>query len=148
MKEYKSKINKVSLVREPDALQKVKISCSKDLNEYARKLYGDDLTLYESFFVIMLNQANNTIGFAKISQGGTTGTYVDVKLIAKYALESLATQIILVHNHPSGTLKASEADKKITERIKGALELFEIRVLDHIILTEDGYFSFCDELIL
>ena len=100
------------------------------------------------FYVVMLNNANNTIGYTKISQGGITGTVVDVRLIAKHALECLATSVILIHNHPSGNSKPSSADKLITEKIKHGLALLDIRVLDHIILTENTYFSFADECLL
>lgn len=92
-----------------------------------------------------MNRSNNTIGYAKISQGGVAGTVVDVKIIAKYAIDTLASSVILAHNHPSGNTQPSRADKDITQKIKDSLKLFDISVLDHIILTEDEYFSFADE---
>ena len=85
------------------------------------------------------------MGFAKISQGGITGTIADTRLIAKIALESLAVRVILAHNHPSGNINPSEADKKLTERIAGGLKLLDINVDDHIILTSASYTSFRDE---
>jgi DNA repair protein RadC len=151
IKEYKTKLMKISLVREPSTMQKVKISSSLTTANYIKGIYeveNDDITLYESFYVVMLNNANNTIGYTKISQGGITGTVVDVRLIAKHALECLATSVILIHNHPSGNSKPSSADKLITEKIKHGLALLDIRVLDHIILTENTYFSFADECLL
>ena len=148
MKTYKSKLNKISLVREEMELQRVKIGSSMDSAEYARNFYGNDLTINESFHILLLNNANNTIGYSLISSGGITGTVVDTRLVAKYALEGLATAVILVHNHPSGTLKPSQTDKDITKKLTQGLGLLDIRVLDHIILTENSYFSFADENLI
>jgi len=148
MKTYKSNSLEISLKRKKSDYKKVKISRSEDANKYSRQFYHDDLTIYESFFIILLNQSNNTIGYAKISQGGVAGTVVDPKLVAKYAIESLAKSVILVHNHPSGGLKASEADKKVTNKINKVLNLFDCQVLDHIILTETEYLSFADSSLL
>jgi DNA repair protein RadC len=97
---------------------------------------------------LLLNRANNTTGYAKISQGGITGTVVDIQLIAKYAIESLSKGIIMAHNHPSGVIRPSEQDKLFTNQTKKALALFEIQVLDHIILGADNYYSFVDKGIL
>nr|MBD3623411.1 JAB domain-containing protein [Sunxiuqinia sp.] len=83
-----------------------------------------------------------------ISQGGVTGTVIDVKLILKVALEKLACSLILCHNHPSGNMMASEADKKVTKKIRDAAELMEISVLDHVIIAHDQYLSFADEALL
>ena len=148
MKEYKTMLDKVSLVREKSDIPRAKITSSSVAAEYARRFFNEDLTIYESFFMMMLNNSNNTTGYVKISQGGITGTLVDVRLVAKYAIDGLATGVILCHNHPSGTLRPSEADKLITNKAKKALEFFDIKVLDHIILTEDSYFSFADESLL
>jgi DNA repair protein RadC len=128
--------------------QKKKITSSTLSNEFIRQFYLDDIEIYESFFLLLLNNQNQTIGYAKISQGGITGTVVDVRIVAKYVVDSLATGIILAHNHPSGTLSPSEADKQITEKIKQAMYFFDVKVLDHIILTADSYFSFADNNIL
>jgi DNA repair protein RadC len=123
---------------------KQKIQSSSEAASFINQFYGDDLTIFESFFLLLLNQQNQTIGYAKISQGGITGTIVDVRIVAKYVVDSLATGIILAHNHPSGQLKPSEADIRITKKIKNAMELFDVSVFDHIILTEDSYYSFAD----
>jgi DNA repair protein RadC len=128
--------------------QKKKITSSTLSNEFIRQFYLDDIEIYESFFLLLLNNQNQTIGYAKISQGGITGTVVDVRIVAKYVVDSLATGIILAHNHPSGTLSPSEADKQITEKIQHAMSFFDVKVLDHIILTADSYFSFADNNIL
>lgn len=148
MKTYKTTMDRISLVKEKSDIKRAKITSSIDAAEYARNFYHEDLTLYESFFMVMLNNANNTIGYVKISQGGITGTVVDIRILAKYALESLAVGVIMVHNHPSGTLKPSEADKSLTNRVKDGLRLLEINVMDHIILTEESYFSFADENLI
>jgi DNA repair protein RadC len=148
MKEYKTKLNKISLLKEPTVIQNIKIGNADDTADYARQFYGDDISIYESFFTLFLNNSCKTIGYSKISQGGITGTMVDIRLVAKYALECMATQVILVHNHPSGSLKASKADIDITKKIKDALNLLDIRVIDHLILTEESYYSFASENLI
>ncbi len=126
----------------------VKVNTSKISYDFIKKFYTGDIEVYESFFILLLNRANKTVGYAKISQGGVVGTYVDIKIIAKYAVDSLASSVILAHNHPSGNTSPSEQDKIITQRIKKALALLDVEVFDHIILTEDSYYSFADEGIL
>jgi len=100
---------------------------------------------HEQFWVIMLNRANMVLKKVMVSQGGVSGTVADPKLIFKSALENLASAIILVHNHPSGNLKPSEADIALTRKVKSAGSLLEIPVLDHLIFTNNGYYSFADE---
>jgi DNA repair protein RadC len=126
----------------------VKICNSQNCYDYIKQFYGDDLEVWESFFILLLNRNNHTIGYAKISQGGIAGTIVDVKIIAKYCIDSLASACVLAHNHPSGNLQPSQADKDITQKVKKALELLEVTVLDHVILTTEGYYSFADNGIL
>jgi DNA repair protein RadC len=121
-----------------------KIDCSKNAADFIRNFYSDDIEIFESFFILLLNRANKTIGYAKISQGGITSTVVDLKLIAKYAVESLASSVIFAHNHPSGTLTPSSADNEITSKAKSALALLDVKVIDHIILTSESYYSFSD----
>lgn len=127
---------------------KEKITSSIKSAEFIKQFYSDDIGIFESFFILLLNRNNQTIGYSKISQGGITGTVVDVKIIAKYVVDSLASGVVLAHNHPSGNLQPSKADLNITKRIKNALELLDTKVLDHIILTEESYYSFIDEGIL
>jgi len=117
----------------------VKIRESYDAVDVIRQFYGDDIEIYESCFILLLNNANMTIGYAKISQGGITSTVVDVRIIAKYAVESLATSVIIAHNHPSGNTKQSDADEQVSKKVREALKLFDIFLLDHIILTKDNY---------
>jgi DNA repair protein RadC len=132
-----------------ESIPQIKITSSQDAYNIIRQFWHDDIEIYESFFILLLNRANITIGWAKISQGGITGTVVDPKLIMKYAIDSLASGIILAHNHPSGNLQFSQPDKDITEKIKKAAAYIDTKVLDHLILSPDNnYFSFLDEGIL
>lgn len=128
--------------------KRAKITKSKDAADYARQFYFDDMIIYESVFIIMMNRQNNTCGYAKISQGGISGTVVDIRLILKYAIDNLASGIILVHNHPSGNLKASSEDIQIAKKLKEAARLMDIALLDSIILTENSYCSLADEGLL
>lgn len=124
---------------------KVKIDCPSKAADFIRQFYGDDIEIYESFFILLLNQANQTIGYAKISQGGITGTMVDLRIVAKYAVDALATSVILAHNHPSGNLKPSQQDITMTKKAMEGLRLLDIGVFDHVILTADGYCSLSSE---
>ena len=144
MKQYKSTLPEITLKKTKTEFVNVKIRSAEDAEQYIKQFYLDDIGIFESVFMLLLNRANNTIGYAKISQGGITESIIDVQLITKYAIESLAKGVILAHNHPSGNLTPSVADKKITERVKKALEIFNISLLDHLILTADSYYSFAD----
>lgn len=124
---------------------KKKITSSSDAVDVIRQFYGDDLEIYESVFILLLNRANITIGWAKISQGGISGSVVDLRIVCKYAIDALASGVIIAHNHPSGNLNPSEQDNKVTRSIKEALNTLEIPLHDHVILTADGYYSFADE---
>lgn len=126
-------------------LEQVRLRHSDDVVKYIRKFYHEDIDVYESFFILLLNASNITIGYAKISQGGIVGTVVDTKMICKYAIDSLAVSVVLAHNHPSGNIRPSENDKILTTKIKKALTMFDTNVVDHIILTKDSYFSFANE---
>ena len=132
----------------PSNFEKVKIVSSKDAFKVIKQFYFDDIDIFESFFILCLNSNNQTIAYAKISQGGVNGTVVDIKLIAKYAIDCLASGVILAHNHPSGNLKPSNEDLAITKKVKEGLKILDISVLDHLILTSQGYLSFGDEGIL
>ena len=132
--------------REESALQNNKITSSLSVFEYMQPVIGE--LPHEEFWIIYLNNSNKVIQKYQLSKGGITGTLVDVRLVFKTALEIGAVSLILVHNHPSGTLKPSEADKNITKKLKVAGLNLDIKVLDHVIITEKAYFSFADELIL
>lgn len=142
---YKKFAHKISLVREASPFHSAKLKQSTHVAEYARKFYETDIAIYESFYVIYLNRANNVIGFIKLSQGGTAGTVADPKIIMKYAIDLLASCVICIHNHPSGNIHPSEADIKLTQKIKNGLQLFDISLLDHVILSENEHYSFADE---
>jgi len=148
MNTFKTQLPLFQLKKLQSEFPKIKVTTSKDSADFIRQFYGDDLEVFESFFILMLNQANNTIGYAKISQGGIAGTVVDIRIILKYAVESLATSVIISHNHPSGNLKPSRQDEEITQKIKSAFALLDIRLLDHVIITSESYLSFGDEGIL
>lgn len=103
---------------------------------------------HEEFWILYLNNANRVIHKSQLSKGGITGTLVDVRLVLREALELGAVALILAHNHPSGALKPSEADKAITRKLKVAAEVLDIRVLDHLIVTEKAFFSFADQHLI
>lgn len=122
-----------------------KVKGSEDAFNFAKQFYFDDINIYESCFIMLINHANNVMGYAKISQGGICSTVVDVRIVAKYAIETLATAVILVHNHPSGNLKPSNDDDRMTNSVKKGLELLNVKLLDHLIISENGYYSYGDE---
>ena len=131
--------------RAEETVELKKITSSKNVFEIMQPIIGE--LAHEEFWVLFLNNANKVIYKTQISKGGMTGTVTDVRLVFKIALEQNATSIILAHNHPSGKLAASDADKTVTKQLKLAGEQLSIPVLDHIIITENGYFSFRDEAI-
>ncbi len=119
---------------------------SGEIASYLQSLLRDHR--HEVFLVVFLNRANKINHVEIISSGGITGTVADPRIILKKALDEDAVSLILCHNHPSGNLKPSKADEQLTAKIKEAARLFDINVLDHIIVSEEGYFSFADEGIL
>ena len=129
--------------RAEDAIELKKITSSEAVFDIMQPVIGE--LPHEEFWVLYLNNSNKVIYKAQLSKGGITGTVVDIRIIFKMAFEQNATGLILSHNHPSGKLIASEADLKITKRIKEAGQTLEIQVLDHLIITENGYLSFQDE---
>ncbi|AUS04669.1 RadC family protein [Pseudotamlana carrageenivorans] len=132
--------------RGEEALERYKISSSRSVFEYMQPVIGE--LNHEEFWIIYLNNSNKVLQKNQLSKGGITGTLVDVRLVLKTALEVGATGLILAHNHPSGTLRPSEADKQITQKLKIAAQNLDIQVLDHLIITEASYFSFADESLL
>ena len=108
----------------------------------------DKIELLEEFKVLYLNQSNRVLQILPLSQGGITGTIADPRLVIATALKVAACSMVLAHNHPSGSLKPSRADEEITLKIKEAAKYFDIKVLDHLIVTNEGYFSFADEGLL
>ena len=128
------------------AVELQKITSSKIIFDIMQPIIGE--LMYEEFWIVYLNNSNKIIAKSQLSKGGITGTVVDVRLVFKTALELGAVGIILAHNHPSGTIQPSESDKQITRKLKSGGEQLDIRVLDHIIVTETQYFSFSDAGIL
>lgn len=129
--------------RGEEALELKQITSSKMIFDIMQPIIGE--LPHEEFWIIYINNSNRVLSKSQLSKGGITSTLVDVRLIFKNALEIGATGIVLSHNHPSGTLKPSEADIKITKKIKLAAESLDISILDHVIVGEHGYYSFADE---
>lgn len=123
-----------------------KIHSSKSVFEMMSPLLGH--LPHEEFWVLFLNNSNKILAKTQLSKGGMTSTIVDVRIVMKQALEHSATAIVLVHNHPSGALTPSKSDNRLTEKFKFAAESLDIKVLDHIIVTEKAYFSFADERLI
>ena len=123
-----------------------KITSSKSAFDIMHPIIGD--LMHEEFWVLYLNNSNKVIYKSQLSKGGITGTVVDIRIVFKTAFEQNATSIILCHNHPSGTLVASDADKQITKKLKEAGKMLEINILDHLIVASSTYMSFADEGIL
>lgn len=125
------------------------IDSSEKMNHVFRKVFSKDTFGWtEEMIMICLNQSGKVIGFYKVSSGGLTGTVADPKVIFTVALNCAATKIIIAHNHPSGNLKPSRQDEELTIKIKEGGKLLSIELLDHIILTEEGYYSFADTGLL
>lgn len=120
------------------------LNSSKKSADYLRELFTDQINLRESFYIVGLNQANKVHSWFCLGQGGLTFCPVDVRLAMQYLLLSGCTACIISHNHPSGSLKPSQSDFRVTNEIKAACEFFSIRVLDHVIVTEEGSYSFAD----
>ena len=132
--------------RSGEALERKKITSSNSVFEFVQPLIGE--LPHEEFWILYLNNSNKVIKSGQLSKGGITGTLVDVRLVFKEAIQLGAIGIILAHNHPSGTLKPSQADIQLTKKLKIAGDSLDIKVLDHLIVTEKAYFSFADENML
>ena len=122
-----------------------KIQSASDSNKNFREIWSNKMEYIEEMYLMLLNRSNNILGYSKISMGGVHSTIVDPKVIFQIALKSHASGIIIAHNHPSGSLKPSEQDIRLTKRIKEAAGLLDIVLLDHLILSKEGYYSFADE---
>ncbi|WP_422082180.1 JAB domain-containing protein [Ulvibacterium sp.] len=127
-----------------------KINSSKDAADLLYEHWDKQtIQVNESFKVMLLNNNNKVKGIYQLSKGGITSTVIDMRILFAVVLKSLSVAIILTHNHPSGTLRASQADREITQKIKEAADLFDIRLLDHILIVPNGrYYSFADNGIL
>jgi DNA repair protein RadC len=129
------------------ACDRFRVTGSKDADKAFRSIWPSYEHI-EFIYMLMLNRQNQVLGCHQISKGGMTGTVVDVRVVFQVALKSCATSILIAHNHPSGNLDPSDADKKITRQLKEAGALLEIPLIDHLILTEAGFFSLADEGLL
>lgn len=128
------------------ASERAKISGSKDAYEILRSTWDNSrIELIEQFKILLTNRANKVLGIFEVSSGGISGTVADPKLIFIAALKAGACGMILAHNHPSGNLMPSQADIDLTKKIKEGGKLLEIQVLDHVIISFEGYYSFADE---
>lgn len=131
-------------------VQRTNDSDAKGLNssfsvaQYLRSVWNDELPIRESFYILCLNAKCDVVGFKKIADGGIDSVLVDIRLVFSTALLANATQIIIAHNHPAGTLNPSKPDRSLTNSIKNGGDILAIKLLDHIILTEDSYYSFAD----
>ena len=132
--------------RKAENIQPTKIQSSRDVYEHMASAMED--LPHEEFWIVFLNNSNKIIKTTQLSKGGLTATVVDVRMLFHTALDCLATGIILVHNHPSGNLTPSREDKNITNKIKEAGKVLDILLLDHLIISQNGYLSFADEGIL
>ena len=146
-------------VSEIDIVYKRKVTCKVSERPTVTSSYDtyrlclhywneDKIELLEEFKVLFLNRANKVMQLFPVSQGGLTGTVADPRLILAAAVKLASCSMILVHNHPSGSLKPSRQDEELTQKIKCAAAYFDIKVLDHLIITPDGYYSFADEGLL
>jgi DNA repair protein RadC len=146
-----TKVAEVELVYKTKvkASERPKINSSKDIYDVLRQIWDENkIEMLEEFKVIFLNRGNRVTGVYEASSGGITGTVADPRLILAAAIKSLAVSIILSNNHHSGNLKPSRADEELTLKIKEAAKYHDIRVIDHIIVTSEGYYSFADEGLL
>ena len=139
-------VGEVELSYKPKFKSLHQVTCSEDAYKYLLPTYKEGTICYKEYFkVLFLNQASQVLGYTLISEGGITDTAVDVRVIQQAALLTNSVTIILAHNHPSGNLKPSKEDLRLTKQVKDAAQLMRITVLDHLILTDAGYYSFADE---
>jgi DNA repair protein RadC len=124
--------------------ERIKITSSSDVAQVLRSIWSNQMEVREEFIVLLLDRGNHVLGYHLLSRGGLSATVVDMKILFSLALNSLASAIILAHNHPSGNLKPSESDIKLTKAVDEAGKKFEIQLLDHLIITKNSYYSFLD----
>lgn len=140
------KLAEVVVSYRPAKMKRVKLCTSQEVYQTVLSEWNSDtIQLFEEFKILLLNRSNHVLGIYILSRGGISGTVVDVKMIFAIALKTAASSIILVHNHPSGNLNPSKQDILLTKKVKESGELLDIKVLDHLIITCEGYYSFLDE---
>lgn len=143
------KIEEIQISYLPKPSEQIKLSNSKQVYDFIMHNWNlNTIGYFEEFKIILLNRAHIVLGIYTVSKGGVAGTIVDPKIVFSVALKAAASAIILVHNHPSGNLQPSEADKELTQRLKNAGELIGINVLDHLIINCERYYSFADEHLI
>jgi DNA repair protein RadC len=125
--------------------ERLKVTSSDAAYRILKDIWSKQIETREEFIILLLDRSNAVLGYHMLSMGGITGTVADIRLLYSLALKSLATGIIVSHNHPSGNLNPSQADRTLTKRIKEAGVILDITLLDHVIITTDGYYSFADE---
>ena len=150
MKENILQLSEIKISYQPKikSSDRLKITGSKDAAKAFRQVWSHPLELKECFYALYLNRSNLVLGYLLVSVGGISGTVVDVRNVLQTALKANACSIVLAHNHPSGNLEPSDADKKITRQLKEAAAIMEAPVVDHLIITQSSYFSFADEGLL
>lgn len=142
-------LNEVQVSYKCTATEAVRTSTeAQELCRKAFEMANASITLKENFFVLYFNRANKLIGYFKLSSGGLTGTVADLRIAFSIALKCLATSICLSHNHPSGNKQPSDSDIELTKKFVKTGEVMDIRILDHIILTEEDFYSFADNCML
>ena len=146
MKTYKANLPEIQIKYKKGNIEKVKVTTSLQVSQFLRKLFNADTINYsEECILLLLNRVNTTIGFIKISSGGTCGTVIDPKIVFIAALKSGASSLIIAHNHPSGNLMPSNQDILLTKNLVQGGRVLQIPLLDHLIITDESYYSFADE---
>lgn len=141
-----NKLMEITVSYNTNNQEKVKITSLKEAYDFVIKNWNFDLIEFqEECKIILMNKGNFVLGVYELSKGGIDSSVVDIRIILSIALKCHATQLILVHNHPSGNLNPSSSDEKITKNLKKACELLNISLLDHLIITKNGYYSFNEE---
>ncbi len=135
---------KLTAKKTDEKFEKVILQKSEDIYNYVRKLYFDDINIFESSLILMCNSKLQVKGWAKISQGGVASTLVDIKIFMKYAIDCLATNVVFVHNHPSGDVLPSKYDDNLTQRLKEACQIMDICLMDHLVVSDKEYYSYHD----
>lgn len=138
-------VREIDITFKEERLQFNQIKSSRDSFIFVRDVIFEGLEVQEHFVVLYMNQSNRIIGYYKHSKGTINSTQVDIQLVTAVAIKTLAKGMVISHNHPSGNLTPSEADRRMTKKLKDAVSMFDITVLDHIIVTTEGYYSFADK---
>lgn len=136
---------KVSYRNSAIVTDQTRINTSRDADAVFRNIWADNMDFCESFYLLCLNRNNRVIGWIMLSQGGLCGTVVDVRHLFSIALKTNSAGVVVAHNHPSGALSPSNHDNEITQKIKQAGKLLDVPLIDHLILTSEGFYSFSDE---